>query len=463
VIVPDINPAHPSRSVADVHLASSAAAAEAVEAAHRAFPGWRKTAPPARGAILRRAADILEQRAPTVAREFVAEEGKTLPEAFGEIQRTVATFRYYAGQTLEADGQTFASHSSSTFLYARREPIGVVVAITPWNFPFAIPAWKLAPALAFGNTVVWKPAEITSVCSVRLIEALIDAGLPGGVANLVIGRGTEVGDALVQHEKVSAVSFTGSNSVGLAVQQKAIAKGMKVQLELGGKNPAVILADANLSLAAEQVAKGAFMSAGQKCTATSRVIVDHSVLSDFAARLASLASTWKVGDPLDEDTRVGPVVSEAQLQSVCEFLKDDGTGDMQFLAGGGRDETQGEGYYVNPTVILGAGLNSRLLREEIFGPVAVLIPADGFDEAVRLANDTPFGLSASLFTRDLNSALRFTQEIQAGIVKVNQESAGVEVHVPFGGYKASSSGIREQGKAAQEFFTQWKTVYVDPG
>jgi aldehyde dehydrogenase (NAD+) len=458
---PDLNPARPSERVSEVLQADSGLAAEAVEAAAKAFPGWRSMPSPARGDILRKAADLLEQRAAEVGRDLTREEGKTLAEGIGETRRAVQILRYYSGQTLEPDGETYPSHSPATFLYARREPVGVVSVITPWNFPIAIPAWKIAPALAYGNSVVWKPAELVPLTAVHFLQALVDAGLPTGVLNLVLGKGSEVGDVLVTHEAVQAITFTGSNTVGRAMQSKAIERGKKVQLELGGKNPAVVLDDADLDLAAEHVARGAFLSAGQKCTATSRVVVQEAVLGSFQERLASLAESWKLGDPLESDTRVGPLVSADQLATVSGYLdvaRDEGA---RMLAGGGRAQDLGEGYYVRPTVLSGLQPESRVVREEIFGPVAALLPAGTYADAVRLANDTRYGLSASVFTNDLSRAFRFAEDIHAGVVKVNQESAGVEFHVPFGGMQESSSGSREQGKAAREFFTQWKTVYVD--
>jgi alpha-ketoglutaric semialdehyde dehydrogenase len=334
-----------------------------------------------------------------------------------------------------------------------------VTAITPWNFPIAIPAWKLAPALAYGNTVVWKPAEIVPLTSTHFASALGDAGLPGGVLNLILGRGSVVGETLTSHERVDAVTFTGSNAVGRALQLAATRSGKKVQLELGGKNPAVVLADADLELAAEQVARGAFLSAGQKCTATSRVIVEEPVLEELGERVAALARDWPVGDPLDEATRVGPLASASQLDTVCAYLELAEQEGARVLAGGGRIERTG--YFVEPTVLADLPPTSRVLREEIFGPVAALLPAGSFDEAVALANDTPFGLTAAVFTRDLGSALRFAREIRVGVVKINLESAGIEFQAPFGGMRESSSGPREQGKVAREFFTQWKTVYLD--
>ena len=458
-IVADVNPAAPAEHVATVSLAGPELAGEAVDAAAAAFAGWRATPPPARGEVLRRAADLVDERADAIGRDLAREEGKTLAEAVGETRRAAAILRYYAGQTLEPDGETYPSHSALTFLYARREPLGVVTAITPWNFPIAIPTWKIAPAIAFGNTVVWKPAEIVPLTSTHLANALFDAGLPSGVLNLLLGRGSVVGDALLAHDRVEAVTFTGSNPVGRAIQLKATEAGKKVQLELGGKNPAVVLADADLELASEQVARGAFLSAGQKCTATSRVIVEEPVLEELGERVAALARSWPVGDPLDEATMVGPLSSEAQLETVSGYLELAEREAGRVLAGGGRPDDGG--YFVEPTVLADLPATSRVVREEIFGPVAALLPASSYEEAVALANDTPFGLTAALFTRDLGKALHFARDVRAGVVKVNQESAGLEFQAPFGGMRQSSSGSREQGKVARDFFTQWKTVYLD--
>lgn len=460
-MVEDINPANPTEVVAEVSLGNASVAVAAVEAASAAALSWRSTPAPARGEILRKAANLLEERANDVGRDLTREEGKTLVEGIGETKRAVAILRYYAGLTLDADGETYPSHSPRTFLYARREPIGVVAVITPWNFPIAIPAWKIVPALAYGNTVVWKPAELVPLTASHLLQALIDAGLPKGVLNMVLGRGSEVGDVLVTHKAVDAITFTGSNSVGRSIQRKATEHGKKVQLEMGGKNPSVVLADANLEHAAEQVARGAFLSAGQKCTATSRVIVEEPALREFQERLAVLAQSWKLGDPLEEDTKVGPVVSGDQMQTVLDYIQVGAQEGGRVLTGGGKATDLGDGYYVQPTVIAGLSRESRVAREEIFGPVAAILPARSYEEAVALANDTPFGLTASLFTNDLTKALQFVNDIRVGVVKINQESAGLEYQVPFGGAKESSSGSREQGKAAKEFFTQWKTVYMD--
>ena len=458
----DVNPARPSDVLAETLLADAAIAADAAAAARRALDAWRSASPADRGDVLRRAGDRLERNAAEIGRDLTLEEGKTLAEAVAETRRAAAILRYYAGQTFEPDGDVYPSASPTTLLYSRREPIGVVVALTPWNFPLAIPAWKIAPALAFGNTVVWKPAELVPLTSLHLFDAIVEAGLPSGVLNLVLGRGAVVGRALVTHPDVSAVTFTGSNSVGRDVQLEAIRHGKRAQLELGGKNPAIVLADADLDHAAEQVARGAFLSAGQKCTATSRVIVDRSVHDELAVRVAELARSWTLGDPLDDGTKVGPLVSDTQLDSVLGYLDRAREERATVHAGGARAERLGDGYFVEPTVLSGLGPASAVVREEIFGPVAAFLPADGYEHAVALANDTPYGLTAALFTRDLGTALRFTSEIRAGVVKVNQETAGLEFHVPFGGTKESSSGSREQGKVARDFFTEWKTVYMDP-
>ncbi len=457
----DLNPSRPEEVVAETSLADPALAGEAAAASAAAFAEWRETVPPARGEVLRRAADLLEARAEKIGRDLALEEGKTLAEGVGETRRAAAILRYFAGQTLEPDGETYPSHSRDTFLYARREPVGVVVAITPWNFPIAIPAWKIAPALAYGNTVVWKPAELVPLTATHFTDALHEAGLPEGVLNLVLGRGSVVGDALVTHEAVSAITFTGSNPVGRAIQLTATAAGKKVQLELGGKNPAIVLADADLELAAEHVARGAFLSAGQKCTATSRVIVERPALEELSERVVALARTWQLGDALDEKTKVGPLASAEQLEKVLGYLELAQRERASVLVGGGRADELGTGYFVRPTVLADLPAASRVLREEIFGPVAALLEASSFEHAVALANDTPFGLTAALFTRDLGKALRFARQARAGVVKVNQETGGLELQAPFGGMGESSSGSREQGKVARDFFTQWKTVYLD--
>jgi aldehyde dehydrogenase (NAD+) len=458
----DENPARPGEHVAQVAIGNAELASHAVTAAADAGPAWAAAAAPGRADILRRTADILGERRDRIATDLVAEEGKTLPEALGETDRAVAILRYYAGQALEPDGETYPSHSADTLLFARRVPVGVLLAITPWNFPIAIPAWKIAPALAYGNTVVWKPAELVPLTATHFVRAFEDAGLPPGVLNLVLGRSSDVGNVLTDHPGVMAISFTGSNAVGRNIQMRAVGLGKRVQLELGGKNPAVVLADADLGRAAEQVARGAFLSAGQKCTATSRVIVAAEVLTEFQERLVALAESWAVGDPMEPTTRVGPLVSSGQLERVRGFVENAQRDGGRLLAGGTAALSGLDGQYLRPTVLSGVSSRASIAQDEVFGPVAVLLPAASEDEAISLANDTRFGLCASVFTQGLAQALRFAQECRVGIVKVNQETAGIEYQAPFGGMKDSSSGSREQGRAAREFMTEWKTVSIAP-
>jgi alpha-ketoglutaric semialdehyde dehydrogenase len=455
------NPADPAEVVATASLADLALAASAVEAARTALAEWRETSAIARGEILRGAASLVDQRADDIGRDLTREEGKTLAEAVRETKLAAKILRYYAAQTLEPDGETYPSQQPDVLLYARRGPVGVVSVITPWNFPVSIPAWKIAPALAFGNTVVWKPAELVPLTATHLLRALVDAGLPRGVLNLVLGRGSQIGDVLTTHPEVGAVTFTGSTAVGRGIQARAAAAGKKVQLELGGKNPAVVLADARLDAAAEQISLSAFGGTGQKCTATSRVIVERAVVGDFLELLGERAASWRPGDPLDPETTVGPLVSAEALETVLGHLDAARRDGARTVVGGARPGgALSPGYFLSPAVVVDAAPAHAIAREEIFGPVAVVLAADSYAEAVALANDTPYGLSASLFTSDLGRALRFASDSDSGIVKVNQGTSGMEYHVPFGGVKDSSHGPREQGKAAREFFTESKTVYL---
>lgn len=460
----DVNPANVDEVVGHFPAAGRADAARAVDAAARAFPGWAKTPMPARGDILRRAADLFEARAAQVAEALTTEEGKTLAEAKGETLRGVSILRYYAGECMQPTGEVYPSVASGTFLYAERVPLGPVALITPWNFPVAIPVWKVAPALAYGNTVVFKPAELTPLTAWHLVDVLDKAGLPAGVLNLVVGSGSKVGQELVENDYIKAISFTGSNEVGARIAAAATARGAKVQLEMGGKNPTVVLADADLDKAADIALAGAMLSTGQKCTATSRVIVQREVLDGLRERLVARARAFRVGDGRDPQTQMGPLVSAAAEQTVLDYIGIGQNEGARLLTGGHKltGDQYDRGYFVAPTVFDGVAPDMRIAQEEIFGPVVGLIEARDFDEAVRLANHTRYGLSASVVTRDLNLALRFVREIEAGIVHINSQTAGAEPQVPFGGFKSSSSGSREQGKVAREFFTQIKTVYVDP-
>jgi alpha-ketoglutaric semialdehyde dehydrogenase len=435
----------------------------AVEAARRAAPDWAALAASTRGAILRTAADDLEQQADEWARLMTREMGKPYPEARVECVRAAAILRFFAGEPHRPFGEQYASDQAQTWLFTRRHPIGVVGIITPWNFPAAIPTWKLAPALVFGNTAVMKLADDAALTGLRLIEALVAAGLPDGVVNVVVGRGSEVGAAIVEHPGVNAVSFTGSTETGRGILEKASRSAKRVQLEMGGHNPVIVRADAALDRAVAAVALGAFASAGQKCTATRRVYVARELYDEFTDRLVSLASGMKIGHGLDEGTEMGPLVNEVQLQGVLDALEraeKQGT-----LRTGGKRLSDGElekGSYMGPAVLTDLPHDAEFACEEVFGPAVAVWPVDDDDEAIELANRTQYDLSASIFTRDLDVAKRFVEEIRAGIVHVNSQTAGAEVPVPFGGLSGSGYGPHEQGRAAREFYTESKTVYLDP-
>ena len=447
------------------HFAASGAEdiEQAIAAATEAYRTWRFSSPIARANILHKAASILESRIPEVGRELTREEGKTLKEGIGETTRAVQILRYFAGEAQQPTGEHYPSANPLTLLYTTREPLGVVAIVTPWNFPIAIPAWKIAPALAFGNTVVFKPASLTPLTAVRLVEALAEAGLPPGVLNLVTGSASDVGDPLVRDPRVVAISFTGSNETGGELRKLAAERGAKLQLELGGKNPAIVLADADLEYALGQVVNGAMMSTGQKCTATSRAIVERRIANRFTEMLAERIGGLKVGNPLEAETQIGPLVDERAAERVAGEVDAAKKAGVELLTGGQRLSGELErGAFLAPALFAEVDPNSRLGQEELFGPVLGVIPVDTPEEAVQVANSVKFGLSASIFTRDLGKALAFVREIEAGVVHVNSETAGAEPQVPFGGMKGSSSYSREQGKAAREFFTQTKTVYIDP-
>jgi aldehyde dehydrogenase (NAD+) len=434
---------------------------DAYAAAAAAAPGWRRTPGPARGQILYRAAEIVAARRDALARTLTREEGKTLPEAAGEVDRAVGLLRYFAGEASQPNGDVVPSAAAGRMLYTVGEPVGVVGAITPWNFPIAIPTWKVAPALAFGNTVVLKPSELTPLTALGLAEALTDAGLPPGVLNVVCGDPAVIGDAVTGDPELRALTFTGSGPVGRRLQAAAVARGVKVQLELGGKNPVIVCDDADLDLAVAQTVSGAMMSSGQKCTATSRIIVLPRIREAFVERLVARVEALRVGDPLEPGVDLGPVASEAQRDRVLGYLEGARADGLTLLAGGGT--APGDGWFVQPTLFDDVDPSATLAQEEVFGPVAALIAAGNLDEALAIANDVEYGLSATVFTRDLATAFSFARDVDAGVVHVNCETTGSEPQVPFGGVKASSSHSREQGKAAAEFFTRIKTVYLDAG
>ena len=453
------NPAHPDEVQGSFPLAAAVDATRAVAAAAAAQPVWAATPAPARGAILYKASELVDARVDQLARAMTREEGKTLAESRGEALRARDILRYYGGEGWRGGGDVLPANAPNGMLYTRREPLGVVAVITPWNFPLAIPAWKIAPALAYGNAVVFKPASATPHSAVLLVEALVGAGLPAGVLNLVIGPGGAVGDALAGDPRVNGVSFTGSYDVGSELYTRATARMARTQVEMGGKNPLVVLADADLDLAVRLTVMGGFGLTGQACTATSRVVVEEAVADAFVAALAEAARGLKVGDGLADGVQMGPAVSADQLETDLRYIEV-GRGEGAELVTGG-ERIAGEGHFVQPTVFDRVTTTMRIAQEEIFGPVVGVIRVPGFEEAVAAANAIEFGLAASVVTRDLGKALTFADRVEAGVVKVNEPTTGLALQAPFGGFgHSSSSTFKEQGAAALEFYTRTKTVYV---
>ncbi len=456
----DIDPTHPSEVLATVRGADEAIVDDAVATARRAQHAWARTPAPARADTLFRIAQLLNDMAPEVGRDMAREEGKTLAEAIIEVRFGAAQFRYAAGRAFEPDGATVSPRDARTAaLWSRREPLGVVACITPWNFPIAIPAWKIAHALGAGNAVVWKPAEITPLSATHLARCCMEAGLPAGVLNMVLGDGVSVGRHLVRSELIDAISFTGSSAVGRKIHADVTRPQVRIQLEMGGSNPAVVLEDADLDLAADEIASGAFHGSGQRCTATARVIVAKEIFDDLADRLAHRARTFTVGDPLDEGTVLGPVASANQYAMVRDALRAV-DGDAALVGGAPPERADGDGYFISPTIYAGIPEDHRVATQEVFGPVTTLLRSTSYNESVRLANGSPYGLSASIFTCDLDRALRFAHDAEVGAVRVNKATTGSELHVPFGGVKESGAGAAEMGWGAAEFYTKWKTVYL---
>ncbi|MBS1860347.1 MAG: aldehyde dehydrogenase family protein [Actinobacteria bacterium] len=453
-----VDPSRPERATGTFAAATVADVDAAYAAAAAAAPAWAATPAPARAELLRRAAEGLGARSEEAARRLTADMGKAIGDARAEVRRGAAILRYFAGELEQPIGETYAGADPATALSTIEQPLGVACVITPWNFPVAIPLWKIAPAIGFGNAVVWKPAEAASGSAVLLTEVLAEAGLPAGVLNLLTGHGSELSAALTGDRRLAALTFTGSGAVGTRLRQAVADRNVKVQLELGGKNPAIVLADADLADAAVQVTRGAMLATGQRCTATSRVYVERAAADEFTRLLADQVERLVVGDPFDEETEVGPLASAEQAATVAEYFALARAEGARAIAGDLAPAA--EGCFAVPTVVADVAADSRLAREEIFGPLLVLFVVDDLDAALRAANDTDFGLSSGIFTRDLGKAMRFVGETQSGLVYVNRETAGVEPHLPFGGVKGSSSLSREQGKAARQFFTTTKTVYM---
>jgi aldehyde dehydrogenase (NAD+) len=457
-----VNPANFEEKVARYQMSDPGDVQLALDAAQKAQPAWASIPDPQRGAILIKAAELLERQLDRVATEMTREEGKTLPEARGEVNRAVNILRYFGGEGARRGGETVPSERLGVFAFTFRKPLGVVSLLTPWNFPIAIPAWKMAPALVAGNSVVIKPASLAPICTIRLVECLSDAGLPKGVLNVVTGSGSAIGDQLIQNPAVRAVSFTGSCQVGRGIQHKTVSRGIKTQLEMGGKNPVIVLKDVDLQKAVDIVINGAFFSTGQKCTATSRAIVEEPLYEEFLNLLVQKTRKLKVGNGLEPGVDMGPCVDESQMNTVLSYIDIGKKEGAQLMYGGDRltGPQYVRGYFVEPTIFTEVQPEMRIAQEEIFGPVLAVMPVRDFEEAIQVANNVSLGLSASLLTNQMDRVFAYINRIEAGLIIVNLPTAGVEYQLPFGGTKDSSSGFREQGSVAIDFYSEIRTVYL---
>ena len=457
------NPASNESVLAEFQTSGVDDALKAVDAAHEALAGWANTPAPVRAGILFRAIEILRQRGDDIARTITLEEGKPLSDAQGEVKRSLNIMEYAAGEGRRMFGYTTPSELPDTVAYTTRRPLGVVAIITPWNFPLAIPAWKIAPALICGNTIVFKPASATPWSAIKLMEVFEEAGLPAGVLNVVTGPGGSVGNALVESPLVKGISFTGSTEIGTGIYSQGASLLKKVQCEMGGKNAVILLADADIDKALGGIIQGAFGSTGQRCTATSRVIVEEAIYDEFMEQLIDRTSKLKIGDGLDPEVDVSPLASKAQFDTVMEYIGI-GTEEGAELVQGGHAVTGGifnQGYYVEPTIFADVQTDMRIAQEEIFGPVLTVLKAEDLEDAIQIANSVKFGLSSSVYTKDLTQAFEYINTVESGMVHVNAPTLGGEVHLPFGGLGASGVGHREQGIEAMNFFTEVITVYID--
>jgi alpha-ketoglutaric semialdehyde dehydrogenase len=459
----NINPSNIKDVVGIYARATAEDTTQAIAAAKAAFPAWSRSGILQRHAILSKASQEILERKAELGELLSREEGKTLPEAIGEVTRAAQIFDFFAGEVLRLAGEVLPSVRPGVGVEITREPIGVIGIITPWNFPIAIPTWKMAPALAYGNTVVIKPADLVPGSTWAIVDILKRAGLPDGVLNLVMGKGSVVGQTMLDSKDVNAITFTGSVGTGKRVATASIEVGRKFQLEMGGKNPTVVLDDADLKVAVETVAQSAFFSTGQRCTASSRVIVTEGIHDKFVDALCERTKNLRVGDALAKDTEIGPVVDPSQLKQDMDYIEIGQAEGAKLRVGGNRVNAATEGYFLQPALFTEATNDMRISREEIFGPVASVIRVKDYEEALATANDTEFGLSAGIVTTSLKYATDFKRNSEAGMVMVNVPTAGVDFHVPFGGRKASSYGSREQGKYAAEFFTVVKTAYTAAG
>jgi aldehyde dehydrogenase (NAD+) len=458
--VENINPSDTNEVVGLYASASQADVTAAIDAAKAAFPAWSRSGILERHTILKKTADEIMARKDELGALLSREEGKTLPEGIGETIRAAQIFEFFAGEALRLAGEVIPSVRPNIGVEITREPLGVIGIITPWNFPIAIPAWKIAPALCYANTVVFKPADLVPGCSWAIVDILDRAGLPKGVLNLVMGKGSIVGQAMLDSPHLSGITFTGSTVTGKRVALASIEHNRKFQLEMGGKNPMVILDDADLNVAVEAAANSSFFSTGQRCTASSRLIVTEGIHDKFVAALTERLKGLNVDNAMKAGTHIGPVVDAKQLKTDTDYIEIGRSEGAKLAFGGELVNRDSPGFYLQPTLFTEATNQMRISREEIFGPVASVIRVKDYDEALATANDTPFGLSAGIATTSLKHATNFKRNAEAGMVMVNLPTAGVDFHVPFGGRKGSSFGPREQGKYAAEFFTTVKTAYT---
>ncbi|WP_119256919.1 aldehyde dehydrogenase family protein [Shinella zoogloeoides] len=458
--IKNVNPSNTDDVVGEYARASAEDTKVAIAAAKAAFPAWSRSGILERHAILRKTADEIIARKDELGRLLSREEGKTLAEGIGETVRAGQIFDFFAGECLRLAGETLPSVRPNIGVEITREPVGVVGIITPWNFPIAIPAWKIAPALCYGNTVVFKPAELVPGCSWAIVDILVRAGLPKGVLNLVMGKGSVVGQTMLDSPDVHAITFTGSTGTGKRVAAASVEHNRKYQLEMGGKNPFVVLDDADLTVAVEAAVNSAFFSTGQRCTASSRVIVTEGIHDRFVAAVGERLKSVVVDDALKAGTHIGPVVDQSQLKQDTDYIEIGQKEGAKLAFGGEPLKRDTPGFYLSPALFTEATNDMRISREEIFGPVAAVIRVKDYEEALAIANDTPFGLSSGIATTSLKHATHFKRNAEAGMVMVNLPTAGVDFHVPFGGRKGSSYGSREQGKYANEFYTTVKTAYT---
>ena len=458
----DRNPANTDEVVGLFVKGSAADVSAAAEAAGSAFPAWSAMPAPARGNYLFKVADILDRKFDEIASEMTREEGKTLPEAKGETRRAINIFRYYGGEGSRLPGLLVPSERERVHTFSIRKAIGVVGLVTPWNFPIAIPAWKIAPALICGNTIIVKPASASPLCAWRIVEACHEAGIPKGVVNFIAGSGGTLGKALVEAKPLKAISFTGSCEVGSWLHAEASKRSLRIQLEMGGKNPTIVLADCDFQPTVENVVNAAFFSTGQKCTATSRAIVEDAIYDKFVDALVERTKKLKVGDGMKPGIDIGPAVDEGQLETDLKYIETGKKEGARLCCGGNRLTGGGydKGYFVEPTVFADVTESMTIAQEEIFGPVLAVMRAKDFEDAMRIANNVPMGLSASVQTTNLSRVFEFVYRMEAGLLTVNLPSAGVEYQLPFGGTKESSFGPKEQGPAAMEFYSDYKTVYL---